>query len=220
MALSTDAKARLVIALTSSTVGAEVSTAIDAGDGSQPILLASTTNGEGASLVGVEDSGGLLTATNVETSLAELALAKSKLALTTTGNGASLIGVEDAGSFLTAANVEAALVEVLKYIPLTLADPGTGVAIPVTRSASIAITTAAAETNTLAIPTFVGQKLVLSMSVRAVGDRVVTSAQRINTAGNTTITFDTAGDAIVLQAITIAGVLRWQVVVNDGCTLG
>lgn len=179
MALSTDAKARLVIALTSATVGLEVATAINAGDGSQPIALASTANALGASLVGIEDALGLLTATGVESALAEL----------------------------------------VKYVPVNLADPGTGVAIPVTRSANIAVTTAAAETNTLAIPTFVGQRLILSLDVRAVGNRVITSAQRINTAGNTVITLDTAGDAIVLEAIRIAGVLRWQVVSNDGATL-
>jgi len=100
-----------------------------------------------------------------------------------------------------------------------VADPGTGAAIPVTRSASIAITTAAAETNTLAIPTFLGQRLSLCLDVRVGGDRVITSAARINTAGNTVITMNTAGDAIILEAIKIGGALRWQVVVNDGCTL-
>ena len=36
-------------------------------------LLASTSNGEGASLIGIEDSGGLITATDVEGALAEIA---------------------------------------------------------------------------------------------------------------------------------------------------
>lgn len=107
----------------------------------------------------------------------------------------------------------------LKYIPTAVADPGTGKALPVDRSANIAITTAAAETNTLAIPTFLGQRLILSCDVHAVGDRVITSAQRINTAGNTSITLNTAGDVLVMEAVQIAGVLRWQVIVNDGCTL-
>ncbi len=115
--------------------------------------------------------------------------------------------------------VEAGLAADVLYAAVALTDPGTGAAIPVTRSASIAITTAAAETNTLAIPTFLGQRLSLCLDVRAVGDRVITSAARINTAGNTVITMNTAGDAIILEAIRIAGVLRWQVVVNDGCTL-
>jgi hypothetical protein len=65
----------------------------------------------------------------------------------------------------------------------TLADPGHSAPIPVTRSASIAITTAGAETNTLAIPTFIGQQLALICDVY-VGDRVITCiAQAINQAG-------------------------------------
>lgn len=180
MALSTDAANRLSIAVTDfKTIGPEIVAAINAGDGSQPIALASTAGGAGASLV----------------------------------------GVQDAAAFFTATTVEAALAEVMKYVAFPLADPGTGVAIPVTRSANIAITTAAAETNTLAIPTFKGQRLLISCDVHAVGDRVITSAQRINTAGNTTITLNTAGDAILLEAIQIGGALRWQVIVNDGCTL-
>jgi len=177
MALSADARNRLSISLTDfKTIGPEVADAIDAGDGSQPALLATTA-------------------------------------------GAGLIGVLDTAAFFAATTVETALAEAMKYVAFPLADPGTGVAIPVLRSANIAVTTAAAETNTLAIPTFKGQRLVLSLDVRAVGNRVITATQRINTAGNTIITLDTAGDAIVLEAIQIAGVLRWQVVVNDGATL-
>lgn len=98
-------------------------------------------------------------------------------------------------------------------------DPGTGVAIPVTRSGSIAIVTAAAETNTLAAPTFVGQQLNLCMSVRAVGDRVITSSAAINQAGNTIMTFGAAADMIVLRAMIVAGALVWRVISNDGVAL-
>jgi hypothetical protein len=97
-----------------------------------------------------------------------------------------------------------------------LADPGDAAAIPVTRSASIAITTAAAETNTLAIPTFVGQVLHLICDVYAVGDRVVTVAAKVNQTGNNTLTFGAAGDFISLLAVQEAGTLRWQVAANDG----
>jgi hypothetical protein len=180
MALSDAARNRLFIATTDQTIGDEIADAIDAGDGSQPTALASTANGDGAALVGVEDSAGYLTATTVEAALAEI---------------------------------------LAKYVPLEVADPGTGVAIPVTRSATINITTAAAETNTLAIPTFVGQLLVLNMNVRAVGDRVVTSAQGINQTGNTIMTFGAARDSISLRAVKVAGALRWVVVHNDGVAL-
>lgn len=100
-----------------------------------------------------------------------------------------------------------------------LTDPGgANAAIPVTRSASVAITTAGAETNTLAIPTFRGQTLSLFTDTH-VGNRVVTSAARINQAGNTIMTFGAVGDFIKLEAITIGGALRWQVVANDGVAL-
>jgi len=103
--------------------------------------------------------------------------------------------------------------------PSELADPGTGVAIPVTRSATINIVTAAAETNTLANPTFVGQVLVLNMDTRAVGDRVVTAAAAINQAGNTIMTFGAARDCITLRGVKVAGALRWAVQGNDGVAL-
>jgi hypothetical protein len=105
------------------------------------------------------------------------------------------------------------------YLPIAIPDPGTTQPIPVVRSGTIAITTAAAETNTLAIPSFRGQKLVLCVSVYAVGNRVITSSFRINQAGNTIMTFGAVGDCIVLEAVVIAGVLRWQVTANDGVAL-
>jgi hypothetical protein len=270
MALSDEARKRLVIALTDSTVGAEVADAVDAGQDEDVLAdLASTATGVGASMIGIEDAGTLLTATDVEAALAELAggadvalrvdlasvangdgaslvaiedaalnftaenveaaLAElagvdndtiDGLASTATGFGASWVGVEDAGSLLAAADVEAALLELVKYVPVPLADPGTGVAIPVTRSASVAITTGAAETNTLAAPSFIGQKMLLTCDVYAVGDRVVTSAVRINQAGNTVMTFGEAGDSIVLEAVQVGGALVWQVTSNDGVALG
>ena len=108
---------------------------------------------------------------------------------------------------------------VVKGLGSALTDPGTAAAIPVTRSASVAITSAGAETNTLAIPTFVGQTLSLYLDTDTSGARVVTSAQRINQAGNTVMTLTEVGDFIKLEAITIAGALRWQVVANDGVVL-
>lgn len=101
----------------------------------------------------------------------------------------------------------------------TIADPGTGAAIPVTTDGVVPIVTAAAETNTLAIPSYVGQVLDLVMDTRVGGDRVITASQRINQAGNTIMTFGAAGDYIRLVGVTIAGVLRWQVVANDGVVL-
>ena len=95
----------------------------------------------------------------------------------------------------------------------------TATAIPVTRSGSFPITTAAAETNTLAAPSFLGQTMSLFVDTYAVGARVVTASARINQAANTVMTFGAVGDFIKLEAITIAGALRWQVVANDGVAL-
>lgn len=104
------------------------------------------------------------------------------------------------------------------YIPLPVADPGTGAAIPVTTSATINIVTAGAETNTLAIPSFLGQVLLLNVATY-VGNRVITSAQAINQAGNTIMTFGAARDCIELRSVLVGTALRWVVTGNDGVAL-
>ena len=81
--------------------------------------LASTSNGQGASLVGINDPGSLYTASQVEAALQEVMTRAqaspltSNLASTSPGQGASLIGINDAGGLFTAAQVEAALQEVM-----------------------------------------------------------------------------------------------------------
>lgn len=102
--------------------------------------------------------------------------------------------------------------------PRKITDPGNAGAIPVTHSGACAITTAGAETRTLAAPTFDGQRLSISMDVDG-GDGVLTVAAAINQTGNNTVTFNDAGDTIDLVAIRVAGVLRWKLVVNDGTSL-
>jgi len=104
-------------------------------------------------------------------------------------------------------------------IQLQTIAAATGTAIPVTHSGSFPVTTAAAETNTLADPSFLGQTLSIFVDTYAVGDRVITAASRINQAGNTIITLGAVGDYIRLEAITIGGALKWQVVSNDGAAL-
>jgi hypothetical protein len=98
------------------------------------------------------------------------------------------------------------------------ASATTATALPVTQSANIAITTAGAATRTLANPAVAGITLSISMSVDA-GDCVITAASAINQTGNNTITMNDAGDYIQLQAVTIAGALRWRVTANDGTAL-
>lgn len=101
-----------------------------------------------------------------------------------------------------------------------LVDVGTGVAIPVTRMhTEMSITTAAGETNTLADPLRAGQTMLLSLDVRVGGDRAITAASDIDSAGNNVITTSAAGDAIFLKAILVAGAPEWRLVNNDGHTL-
>jgi hypothetical protein len=77
---------------------------------------------------------------------------------------------------------------------------------------------AGAETRTLAIPTFMGQRLSIVCDTY-VGNIVVTSSQALNQAGNTIMTFGAVRDYIALEAITVGGALRWQVLGNDGVAL-
>lgn len=101
-----------------------------------------------------------------------------------------------------------------------ISDPGNGAAIPVTTSGCIDMTIGAgAETNTLAIPTFLGQDLLIVAGTIGAGSRAITCAQAINQAGNTVMTFGQASDFISLVAIKIGGAFRWRVQANDGVAL-
>lgn len=106
------------------------------------------------------------------------------------------------------------------FAPITVADPGNGAAIPVTRSATIALVVGAgAETNTLAIPAFVGQRLILTMDTDGGGTRAITAASAINVTGHTVMTFGEARDTIELIGITVSGTRAWQVNVNANVAL-
>lgn len=100
----------------------------------------------------------------------------------------------------------------------TIADPGNAGAIVVTASGVCMLTSAGAETRTVAIPTFVGQTLDIIVDTY-VGDIVITFSQRINAALNTIGTFGVVGDYLGLVGVTIGGALRWQVRSNDGVAL-
>jgi predicted RecA/RadA family phage recombinase len=104
--------------------------------------------------------------------------------------------------------------------PLTnvIADPGNGGAIPVTDSGHVDIVTTGAQTRTLAAPTYVGQLLEISMKTDG-GDCVITCATTINQTGNTTITLNDAGDAVLLVGKANGANIRWSVVSNDGAAL-
>ena len=104
--------------------------------------------------------------------------------------------------------------------PMTanIADPGNAGAIPVVASGHVDIVTAAAETRTIAAPSFAGQELLLSMKTDG-GDCVITVATTINQTGNNTITLNDAGDAVLLVAKTNGANKRWSVAFNDGAAL-
>jgi predicted RecA/RadA family phage recombinase len=99
-----------------------------------------------------------------------------------------------------------------------LTDPGNAGAIPVTDSGHCDLVTTAAQTRTLAAPTYLGQLLLVSLKTDG-GNCVITCATTVNQTGNNTITLDDAGDAILLVAKANSTNKRWSVVSNDGCAL-
>jgi len=135
-------------------------------------------------------------------------------------HAASAISVLDAAGLTANDEVEAVLAEMLPAVSgiAVIADPGDAGAIPVLRSGNVAITTAGAETRTLAVPATVGITLAISCDVY-VGDAVITVASPFNQTGNNTITLNTAGDTVVLTSVQVGGAVVWRLVVNDGATL-
>ncbi len=99
-----------------------------------------------------------------------------------------------------------------------ITDPGDAGAIPVTDSGHCDLVTAAAETRTLAAPTYAGQMLLLSLKTDG-GDCVITCATTVNQTGNNTITLGDAGDAVLLVGKVNGANKRWSVVSNDGAAL-
>jgi hypothetical protein len=99
-----------------------------------------------------------------------------------------------------------------------IADPGNAGAIAVTDDGVCNLTSAGAETRTLAIPTYIGQRIALHVDT-FVGNIAITVASAINVAGNTVITFTAVSQNIHLVGCTLAGVRVWRVVAKDGGTL-
>lgn len=99
-----------------------------------------------------------------------------------------------------------------------ITDPGNAGAIPVTASGYCPIVTAGSETRTLAVPSFIGQELLLYIKTDG-GTCVVTVASAINQTGNNTITMAEVRDVIRLVAIESGSSLVWHVVSNDGAAL-
>lgn len=100
-----------------------------------------------------------------------------------------------------------------------IADPGDTGAIPVIHpDAFCALTSAGAETRTLADSTMIGQQLRLWCDTY-VGDIVLTTASACNAANNNTLTFGVVSDFVSLVSISVGGALVWQIEANDGVAL-
>ncbi len=163
-------------------------------------LTASTDDQIDVTIAGAIDF--VLTA-NTFTASSGSTIATNTIAETTAANGVAIDGL----------TIKDASVR-----PTVHADPGNGGAIPVTSSGVCGLTSAGAETRTLAIPVFKGQRLTLYCDTY-VGDIVVTVASAINVANNTIMTFGAASEAIELVGVSVGGTLCWQVGWNDGVGL-
>ena len=86
----------------------------------------------------------------------------------------------------------------LGTVPAIIADPGDAGAIDVSTAGYCELTTAGAETRTLADPVFKGQEIDL-VFIADGGDCVITAAPAINQTGNTIMTFSAIGESIRLM---------------------
>ena len=128
--------------------------------------------------------------------------------------------IENAGTFYVSMNASVATYASVGGVGNVIAPAATGTAIPVTASGQMDITVGGgAETNTLAIPTYVGQQIGIVNGTNGGGTRTITASQAVNQAGNTKMAFAAAADACTLTAFSIAGALQWRVTYNDGVAL-
>ncbi len=98
-------------------------------------------------------------------------------------------------------------------------DPVDGAAILPGSGEIALVTVGGGEARSLADPLHLGDELYLYFDTDA-GDCVVTAASDITQVGGENVmTFDTVGEHILLRAISIAGALKWRVIVNEGVVL-
>jgi hypothetical protein len=102
-----------------------------------------------------------------------------------------------------------------------VADPGTGVAIPVVSSETISLgLSAPGQTNTVAAPTQAGQELLLAVGTFVAGaTRVITFATNFNAAGNTVITFSATNQFAMFKAFQVGPSLVWKLIAVSGAAL-
>ena len=99
-----------------------------------------------------------------------------------------------------------------------IADPGASGAIPVIKSGSVSIVSAATETRTVADPSFVGQTLNIGLKTDG-GAVTLTAASPVNQTGNNTLIFADVGDHLLLMASEDGSDIEWRIVANDGVAL-
>jgi hypothetical protein len=128
------------------------------------------------------------------------------------------IGTDAVAFALAATAVSLAAVQAALATQGAIADPGNGGAIPVTNSGVCNLTSAGAETRTVAIPAFDNEDLTICFDTK-VGNIVITVASAFDTTPHTIITMSAAGQYVVLKACRIAGVKAWRLVVNGGTAL-
>ena len=103
--------------------------------------------------------------------------------------------------------------------PELIPDPGDAGAIDVSRSGYCELTTTAAQTRTLADPTFRGQ-VIDFVFISDGGDCVITAASAVNQTGNNTLTFSDIGEHIrLVGAYNATDGWEWKVIANDGVAL-
>lgn len=73
------------------------------------------------------------------------------------------------------------------------------------------LVSATAETRTLADPAYAGQLLLMYLKTDG-GDITMTASSGVNPTGNTTITWDTAGECLLLMAVESGSSLVWRIV--------
>jgi len=104
----------------------------------------------------------------------------------------------------------------------TISDPGDGGTIDVSKSGicTVFFTGGVNETRTLPDPPEAGRAIMIVGHEGEVGSTcTITASNTIDADGNTQMTFDASGDAILLISVKWGSTLRWRVMGNTGVAL-
>lgn len=144
------------------------------------------------------------------------AAASGEIAALTTGKAI--------GRAIEAATADGDVIEVVWYPPSSgtskldlISDPGDAGSLGASYDSFYCeLTTAGAETRTLADPLAGGIMAVIAMRTDG-GNAVVTAATAINATGNNTLTFGDAGDSVTLVSVADgASDYKWSILTQDG----